>query len=649
MATRIRLPVQNRWKALAAQLLIGSLTCQISIINTALTTPKAYAATDGVIEENGVLLNLDQLTDLQLPMSAKNPAQTINRATDGSVVITAHVPTGTSKFTARLTDQSGKHVSDTARVTTTGIATAKIHASSLADGPIALSALIETDTGMKTPWVTGAPVMKDTVQPEKPLITAPLDSLTTDISVLSVEGNTEDHTIVSAVKDHAVIAQTESNGAFSLHVPLLEGANRFKIMATDMAGNESSSVSLPTITNTATPAEPTPTPPVPAPEATKGEQTKTSIKGGRQLIDLRPDQPITVETGSQTTHHGKLSATSLGHINPTQHALPGVTAVGCFYDITSSNQTVFPLTVRFYYTQAELTAGHVANERQLKGLYYYDAAHAAWTSFEHTTVHTEDVTVDGMAYAGYVEANTSHLTMMVIAADTIAPMKVTNLTAEAGDMRTKLTWNTVSDATGYWVRYRKATSIDTAIYTTVFVSGQQQAWSIISGLANGTLYEFGIATEDAAGNQSDFAVVEQTPTAAGPTTDFITPATAHLTSATSSHTTTTAETTPQSTTSSTNQSTDQSTPVQQKEDETPSDGTVKGGSDQKDQTQSARSLVTLLIVLIAAAAGFGGYYGYQWWTARPEEFDEPTEEQTEAQPPKKSERTDKSDKTGGRW
>lgn len=647
MALHIRFPVQNRWKALAAQLLIGSLTCQVGLIDTALTTSRAYAADDQLAQDVAVL-SLDQLTDLQIPASAKNPAQTINRATDSAVVVTAHVPMGTATFTAQLTDQFGKQVEDTSKVTSTGIATATIHASSLADGAITLRAAIETESGITMPWVTGASVTKDTVKPEKPTITAPLDPFTTSTSILIVQGTADDHSTVAAIKDHAVITQAPSTGTFTLSVPLTEGKNRFKIIAMDTAGNESFAVSLPTITNIATPADPTPTPATPEP--TTGEQVKAPIKGGKQLVDFGPGQPISVETGSQTTHHGKLSATSLGHLNPTHVALPDVTPLGAFYDLTSSNQTVFPLTVRLYYTQADLVAAHVSNERQLKGLYYYDVSRAAWKSFEQTTIHTEDTTNDGIAYAGYVEAVTTHLTMMVIGADTIAPAKVTNLTAEAGDMRTRVTWNAIGDAQGYWLRYRKATSIDTVPYTTVFVSGQQQTSYTVSGLANGTLYEFGVATEDAAGNQSGFAVVEQTPTAAGPTTDFITPATARLTSAASKTTTTTAiaqSSTPSS--GSSQQSQDQQTPTQQKEDEAPTDGTVKGGTDQKDQTQSARSLVTLLIVLIAAAAGFGGYYGYQWWTARPEEFDEPTEEHEETRPPKKADKVEKNDKAGGRW
>jgi hypothetical protein len=728
----IRLPAQSRWKALAAQLLIGTLTIQIGLIDTALTAPSALATTD---------INV---SDLMIPASSENPLQTINRANDNAVIVTTQVPIETSKLTVELIDQFGKNVHDTNRIKATGVATTKINSTMLADGPITLRASIEMTNGTQSPWITGPQVLKDTQSPEKPTITAPLEDYSTTDSSVTIQGEAPVNTTIQALKNHDLISQVESTRTFSVAVPLAEGSNRFKLVATDSAGNQSSSVNVATITSTTINTEPAQLLPVPThlhatalsasrvhlsweidnaqlpqvdhfviysdngtgtvdfstpfgvtqgnatefttatlaegtylftvrscaittgtmttnidtiSQSVMGEKTKASLHGEQQLIDLRPDQPITVKTGFNTTHYGRLNVEPLGRLNPTKQLLPASTPVGSFYSMTTNNQTVFPLEVRIYYTADDLVAGHVANERQLKGLYYFDQASSTWKPFEQTEVQTSDLTVNGVNYAGYVMATTSHLTTMVIAADTIAPTKPANLTGEAGDMRTKLTWNTVSDATGYWVRYRKATNIDTLSYSTVFVSGEQQNSFTVSGLANGTLYEFGVATEDGAGNQSDFAVVEQTPTAAAPTTDFITPATAHLTStsaSSSSHIVTTAIATTQQSSptasSNTNQSQEQTTPTQEKQDEA-QDGSVKGGTDKKDQTQSARSLVTLLIVLVAAAAGFGGYYGYQWWTARPEEFDEPAEEHTETAPPKKpeKEKVDKSDRAGGRW
>jgi hypothetical protein len=732
MATRFNFSARGRWKTFAAQILVGTLTCQIALLDTAILAPRALAASD-------IAIATGQATNLLLPATPENPAQTINRITDSSVIVTAQVPADASKFTVVLLDQFGKDASHTTRVKEAGLVTTKVNAVALADGPITLKATYETPDGAQSPWLVGPEILKDTQKPEQPIITAPENELSTSNATTVITGEAADKTTIKAIKSHDVIAQTESTGTFSLTVPLTPGSNRFHLVATDTAGNQSSSINVPTIISTAqnqsSQVLPEPThlhatalsasrvhlswmienaqlsqvdhfvvfsdngtgtvdysTPIgitegnatefvtaTLPQGTHlftvrshdrngamttntntvsqsvlGEQTKTSFKGGQQLIDFRPEQPVTAQTGSNATHHGKLSIESFGRINPSKHALPGTTPVGNFYDLTTNNQTVFPLNIRIYYTADELTAAHVINERQLKGLSYFDESSTAWKSFEQIAINTTDVINNGIAYAGYIEATTTHLTTIVIAADTVAPTQPANLTAEAGDMRTKLTWNSVADAMGYWVRYRKATNIDTVPYTTVFVSGQQQTTFTINGLANGTLYEFGVASEDTAGNQSGFAVVEQTPTASGPTTDFVTPSTAQLAKATSSRVITTTGTTSQSSTtpSSNNQSQVQSTPTQEKQDETPEDGTVKGGTDKKDQTQSARSLVTLLIVLVAAAAGFGGYYGYQWWTARPEEFDEPTEERAEEQPvkkPEKSEKADKSDRTGGRW
>lgn len=731
MATRINFSARGRWKTFAAQLLIGTLTCQIALLDTAMMAPRAMAASDTTIATG-------QITNLLLPATPENPAQTINRITDSSVVITAQVPADAIKFTVVLLDQSGKDASHMTRVKSAGQVMTKINTIALADGLITLKASFETADGTQSPWQTGPQILKDTQKPEQPRITAPLDTLSTPNTSTVITGESATKTTIRALKSHDIIAQTESTGTFSLTVPLMPGSNRFQLVAIDEAGNQSSNINVPNLISTAqeqtakvlpepthlhatalsasrvhlswtvedtqlsqvdhfvifsdngtgtvdfstpldiTQGNATEFTSATLPQGTylfvvrscdrnglmttntntvsqsvMGEQTKTSIKGGQQLIDFRPEQPVTAQTGSNTTHHGKLSIEPLGRINPNQHALPGTTPVGSFYDIKTNNQTVFPLIIRIYYTTDDLTAAHVVNERQLKGLSYFDLGSATWKSFEQTTVNTTDVINNGIAYAGYVETTTTHLTTIVISADTIAPTKPVNLTAESGDMRTKLTWNSAADTMGYWVRYRKATNIDTVPYTTVFVSGQQQTTFTINGLANGTLYEFGVASEDNSGNQSDFAVVEQTPTATGPTTDFVTPATARLAKATSSRVVTATGTTSQSsaTPSSNVQSQEQTTTTQEKQDEA-EDGAVKGGTDKKDQTQSARSLVTLLIVLIAAAAGFGGYYGYQWWTARPEEFDEPTEGRAEEQPPKKpekSEKADKSDRTGGRW
>ncbi len=412
---------------------------------------------------------------------------------------------------------------------------------------------------------------------------------------------------------------------------LPKGAHRFAVRAVNAQGNQS----LNTNTVTATVA---------------GFQFEQSLRGGQELIDFRPNQPVVVHTSPHTTNRGRMSVESLGNTNPFRVTVPGA-SVGKYYELLSTNNTVFPLEIRIYYTALDVAAAGVTHERQLTGMRYFDTDSQTWQSFDQTGVNTTDVTVDGTAYAGYFYAVTTHLTTVVGVADVTDPGTPSRLTGEAGDRRVKLTWDTQAEAAGYWIRYRKATNIDTVPYTTAFLSGKEQTSYQVNNLANGTLYEFGVAAEDSAGNVSDFAVIEQTPTASAPTTDFVTPATARLTSSTGSTTTSVAATSGTGGTTTTQQP-GTATPADEPSEPADDDGDVRGGTDSQDDTQSARSLVTLLIVLVAAAAGFGGYYGYQWWTARPEDFDEPEPIRTEEQPPKKTERTEKpekGDRPGGRW
>ncbi|MBI4032520.1 hypothetical protein HY374_02330 [Candidatus Berkelbacteria bacterium] len=234
------------------------------------------------------------------------------------------------------------------------------------------------------------------------------------------------------------------------------------------------------------------------------------------------------------------------------------------------------------------------------------------------------------------------------ATDTTAPAKPSNLLAKAEDGQVKLTWNTVADAVGYHVRYREATNTDTSAYTTLFVSGQSMSETTVKSLTNGILYEFGVAADDAAGNRSEHAVVEQTPTAASAGTNFVLPSQSTQPGAVTP--TTKPKVTTASapvTTAAVAPTTIAPAPIGGQVEETPapeptSDDTIRGETDDAAQADSTRTLVTILIIVIAAAAGFGGYYGYQWWVSRPEEVTTSTPPSAEPKKPKRPER-------GGRW
>lgn len=518
---------------------------------------------------------------------------------NGEFTIVAPLQPGKNDFTVRTTDWAG-NASRTASVPT-------ITSTSLTPGavpaPLKLRARVLSESRVQLTWELSSEAQ-------------------VGVHHFSLYGDDRTGTVNLA---HP-IGQVASNERSFTTMSLPKGTHRFTVRSVNERGDQS----LNTDTASATVA---------------GFQFETSLDGGSQLIDFRPDQPVSLQTSSATTNRGQVSVESLGMMNPSGTTLTE-RSVGKYFEILSTNTTVFPLEIRLYYTTQDLAAASIGNERQLTGIRFFDAASRTWKSFEQTGVNTVDVMANGTAYAGYFYAVTTHLTTVVGVADLTDPGVPEKLTGEAGDRRVKLTWQAPSDATGYWIRYRKATNIDTVPYTTVFVSGTNQTNYLVSNLTNGTLYEFGVAAEDAVGNTSDFAVIEQTPTASAPTTDFITPATARLTS------TTTTTTVAEAGTGSTTTSQPEGTTSDGTEESTDDEGDVRGGTDSQDGTQSARSLVTLLIVLVAAAAGFGGYYGYQWWTARPEDFDEPEPIRTEEQPPKKPERAEKpekGDRPGGRW
>lgn len=101
-------------------------------------------------------------------------------------------------------------------------------------------------------------------------------------------------------------------------------------------------------------------------------------------------------------------------------------------------------------------------------------------------------------------------------ADTVAPAP-SNLAATAGDTEVDLTWDAVVHSpvvTGYNIQWRIDGSSDA--YTDQAVSGQSTVAATVTGLVNGTSYEFRIASVNSVGTGSYSALVTETP--AAPTT-----------------------------------------------------------------------------------------------------------------------------------
>lgn len=284
--------------------------------------------------------------------------------------------------------------------------------------------------------------------------------------------------------------------------------------------------------------------------------------------------------------------------NPGSNLPSGISGFGKYWEMAVSDQNMvsWPVMIKIYFTKADLAAAGVTDKHQLVGIYYWDNASVSWKLYSQTGVNTDDVTIGGVDYAGYVWANADHFTPITIGADLTNPDKPTGLTATAGNGEVELKWAKVDDATGYYVRYRELTSADNATYNVIFLSGKDTTSTKITNLKNGVQYEFGIASRDSFGNISDYSVIMQTPQAS------------------SEVETTTAKSFFVGTAQAA-ENVAANIPGSSIETIGPENGNIKA---EQSGINWARFWVTLSILIIAAGAGFGGYYGYQWWMEKAE-------------------------------
>lgn len=332
-----------------------------------------------------------------------------------------------------------------------------------------------------------------------------------------------------------------------------------------------------------------------------GTQTITPAPGLELIINGLTNTTLTTATYSQ---------------NPGGTLPSGISSFGKYFEMATANKDAisWPVMIKVYYTANDLIAAHITDEKQLVGIYYYDSGASSWKLYSSTGVNTNDITVNGINYAGYIWANADHFTPITIGTDITAPAKPANFTASTGDGEISLTWDKVSDATGYYVRYREGTSVDNKEYTIIFLDSADKISTKVTGIKNGILYEFGVKTVDAFGNLSDWAVV-----IASPTSSFIL---AKAETVKAAVTTTGEQVSPTET-----------TPSGETEITTigPDEGKVKSES----TFSWTRFWITLAILIIAAGAAYGGYYGYQWWMEKPKK-------QKKEEAPKPPEKT-------GRW
>ncbi len=328
------------------------------------------------------------------------------------------------------------------------------------------------------------------------------------------------------------------------------------------------------------------------------------------------DTTLTIDTYKNDPSNGQ----SLPHfLNPFNNK---------YYEISYSPHDVAfdqvfangKVKIKIYYTQADLDNAGIT-ENQLVGIYYYDGNWQTYTTGD-AGVNTNDV--PGTNYLGYVWVEATHFTPMTIGYD--KPVKPSNFTSEAKDGSVNLSWTKVDNAKGYWVRYREATSTDNTDYKTVYLADGNATSTTVSGLNNGTLYEFGIASVTQYNNTSDYAVVVNSPKASAVTNN-----------STISYASYQAVSQDQ-----VSENTDQNL-IQNDGEQTV---TVEGGQVKSEQSTNNNRLWTIIgIILIVAGAAYAGYYGYEWWMEKPKA----TVKTKTPTPTVKTPKTPKNNQKAGRW
>lgn len=584
---------------------------------------RAFATANGIDSayKTGTSASIDTIAPT--PIVTSPASATTVHAT--SVTVTGTTETGS---TVKLYASDGTTLVATATVTGTSYS---VIAPLTANSANVLKVKATDAAGNET--VTGATVPTITEDSTAPTAVTGLTfvSATTGKVTLSwansVSADTASYSVftdnaTSTLSGTALASVSPGSGTTSFTTDVLaNGTYKFAITAVDAVGNVSTNDIVTGV-------------------VVLGPKVQSGATAPGATADLTSSIGLTFSPSSASNGSSTFTVINNGTTVPTGSAPSGISFLGQFFEVTDSitPSVTSPVLIKFFYTNAQLTAAGIS-ESQLQGIYFFDSASSAWKLFGNTGVNTTDITVNGTAYAGFVFANADHFTPLAFGADTTAPTKPANFLATMGDAQVSLTWNTVSDAVGYFVRYRQATSTDTTSYTTVFVSGGSVTNTTIKSLTNGTEYEFGVASQDAVGNVSSYAVVVATPIATASTTASSSTSTVMLTANGLTTTPLTSNTTVEQTNEPTSSVT---TPTPE-----PANGQVGGGEATAANANQNRALVIALILVIAAGAGAAGYYGYQWWAERPVPTTTPAAS-TEPEP-KTPGNGKKKAKTNGRW
>ncbi len=469
-----------------------------------------------------------------------------------------------------------------------GFGTQSLNAESLADGPIAMKATLIDSAGNSGAAAIGTQATKDTQAPSGSLEINNQATVTASATVMLAINAADIGTGVTEIRLANINSFAGTNfepivGTKTWSLIPGNGPRSVYLQVKDAAGNIS------VARNVASHAEA-----LILVRADATGITQTALPVGTQAFRQLPLE-IQITANSPTNLTTAAFAT-----NPGTSLPGGTTSVGSFREIGVADITkiTFPITIKIYYSAADLTAAGVTNENQLIGLGFFNLATNSWKTYETTGVVTTDQVVDGTTYAGYFFATASHLTPIVALADIAPPAAPAQATATAGNQSVDLTWSAVSQATSYVVRYRISGSNDA--YKSVSLSSQLLSTKITK-LTNETSYEFGIAARDAAGNQSAFTLTTATPV--GPAVVIETPVRSLTVLAPRAKAGVTGKITPPATVP---------TPVSSVQ---PESGITPGKSPSDRDT--SRLLMLFAILLIAVGAGLAGFYGYQWWATRP--------------------------------
>lgn len=524
------------------------------------------------------------------PTGASIPAQTdlsatniINAATSTKVKTAVSLPTSslaTDSVRVDLTD-GAVTVSQTASaqaggglITLQTIGVRSINTQSLHDGPISVKATLFDAAGNPSTTITGATALKDTALPTGSLLINTGATVTNNGTVTLTIGasdvgagvsqmrvsNTADFsgTIYEPFATSKTWTLTSGEGLKTVYLQILDGANNGSTISasTILLENDVDQIHLAALAT--------------------GTQTVRRLP---IEVNVTANAPTNLTLARYRTNPGT--------------ALPsGIGSLGSYVEIGVTDQTKlsFPVLLKLYYTVGDLAFAGVTDERQLQGLGFFDQTTQTWKLFSSTGAATADVTVDGQAFAGYLFANADHLTPITGFVDTTPPPAPTSISATVGDSTIELAWSAVSDTTAYVVRYRPA---GTTGFTSVTVSNTTTRTKI-TNLTNGTSYEFGVASQDSAGNTSAFTSTTATPNTPEALTKAAEPLVVQAPSAPIQR--------------------PRPTPTAQPIVTPTPEPTPTPNDDNGDNTN--RFLTLLAVILIVAGAGIAGYYGYQWWAGR---------------------------------